>query len=263
MHTRRPIPVVHLDDDEEVLAAAKRASEAARPGIRVETTTDPEVALGLIPVADCVVTEYAVAGTDGLAFLEAVRALDPDLPVVFFTGRESAEVAAAFDHGATDYLRKSADAGQYTLLANRIVNLVAGYRAGRTAREATAQVARLCDRLGEGYVSVGSDWTVRYLDSVAAALLCDESPEPGGSFWALLGDLEGRDRSALETAMADRRPTALDRYVEVRAYPSGEGLSVYCRDVTRERDLDFDPAVPGESGVTAYLGDVQRPSRGL
>jgi len=44
---------------------------------------------------------------NGLEFLEVVRADDPNLPFILFTGKGSEAVASdAFSAGATDYLQK-------------------------------------------------------------------------------------------------------------------------------------------------------------
>jgi CheY-like chemotaxis protein len=246
MNIARPISVVHLDDDPELLRVTKRSVELAQPDLTVRPTTNAEAALGMLPAVDCIITDYVMHGIDGLQFLEAVRGVDLDLPVIFFTGRGSEDVAAeAFELGVTDYLHKSIGGQQYALLGNRVVNLVERHRAAQVAAQATSQVNRIYDRIGEAYISVGPDWTVRYLNSAAEALLVTgEEFEPGRCFWELFTDADAESRRDLEAAMQGRSPTTfdtyvldLDRWLEVRAYPSPEGLSVYVRDVTGEIDL--------------------------
>ncbi|MCX6030097.1 MAG: PAS domain S-box protein [Chloroflexi bacterium] len=57
---------------------------------------------------DVVLSDFNILGFDGLAVLDAVRAVDPTVPVVIVTGTGSEEVAAeAIKRGAADYVLKS------------------------------------------------------------------------------------------------------------------------------------------------------------
>ncbi|HEY0784822.1 MAG TPA: ATP-binding protein [Acidobacteriaceae bacterium] len=56
---------------------------------------------------DLILADYALPDFDGLAALEAARALDPHLPFVFISGRVGEEVAIeSLQRGATDYVLK-------------------------------------------------------------------------------------------------------------------------------------------------------------
>ncbi|WP_207590647.1 response regulator [Halomontanus rarus] len=84
------------------------------------------------PTIDCIVSDYDMPGTNGLEFLEAVRALDSDIPFILFTGKGSEEIASeAISAGVTDYLQKQTSPDQYLVLANRVRNAVESYRARR------------------------------------------------------------------------------------------------------------------------------------
>lgn len=57
---------------------------------------------------DCVLSDFNIRGYTGLAVFDAVRAIDPGLPVVILTGTGSEEMAvAAMKHGVADYILKS------------------------------------------------------------------------------------------------------------------------------------------------------------
>jgi PAS domain S-box-containing protein len=73
---------------------------------------------------------------NGIEFLRSVREIYPDLPFILFTGKGSEEVASeAISAGVSDYLQKESGTDQYTVLANRIANLVSQYRAVSAVEE--------------------------------------------------------------------------------------------------------------------------------
>lgn len=241
------IRIVHLDDDEGLLEVTRRSLENERPEMTVVSVTDPESALEAVPEADCIITDYAMDGMDGLEFLEAVRERDDDVPVVFFTGKGSQEVAAeAFRLGVTDYLRKSTGTQQYVVLGNRIANLVTKHRAETAATQAEDRIHRIYDRIGEAYFDVADDWSVSYLNSAAEALFVEGDYGYDQTLWELLDDPAAEVQSALAEAMEGRKPVSvdchvqpIDRWIELRAYPAPSGLSVFGHDVTEEVELEM------------------------
>ncbi len=59
-------------------------------------------------IYDVVLSDFNILGFEGLQVIEAVRAKNPDIPVVIFTGTGSEEIAVeAMKKGATDYVIKS------------------------------------------------------------------------------------------------------------------------------------------------------------
>ena len=131
------IEVLHVDDDPEF--AELTAEFLEREDDRFAVETAPGVAAGLDRLAkadyDCVVSDYDMPNSSGLDFLETVRERHPKLPFIVLTGKGNEAVASeAISMGVTDYLRKRTGTDQYTLLADRIKNAVATYRAERTRR---------------------------------------------------------------------------------------------------------------------------------
>ena len=240
---RNVVRVVHIDDDEAVLDVTKRSLEREHPQMEVEGYLDAQEALDHLDGADCIVTDYQMDDMDGLEFLEAVREDHPKVPVIFFTGRGSEEVASeAFRLGVTDYLQKGVGSQQYVVLGNRVSNLVTKHRAEQAAERAEERVQSIYDRIGEGYIAVNTDWQVTYLNRAAETLLVEGEFDYGSdvTIWELLG----RDDAVEETireAMTERKPRSvdcnipdLDRWLELRAYPSSDGLSVFLEDLTEE-----------------------------
>jgi PAS domain S-box-containing protein len=126
--------------------------------LSVETASDADDAMERLDGErfDCIVSDYEMPGRDGIAFLEAVREDDPDIPFVLYTGQGSESVAGdAISAGATDYLRKSAGTDQFTILANRIRNAVEQYRATRRAADLD-RVRALVSTVNQALVRAGS-----------------------------------------------------------------------------------------------------------
>lgn len=263
--------VLHLDDDEDLLEITKRSLERDHPEMRIETLTDQSAALELVSEVDAIITDYVMDGMDGLEFIEAVREREGDLPVVFFTGRGSQEVAAeAFRLGVTDYLQKSAGSQQYVVLGNRVANLVAKHRAEQAANRAAQRIHRIYDRIGEAYLDVASDWSVTYLNSAAEAILVDGEFEYDQDLWTLLGGANEEVVGELERSMEERKPVSvdcfvpnIDRWLEVRAYPSPSGLSVFAHDVTDEMELEMtrEQLDVAESKFRTLREKISRPPR--
>jgi PAS domain S-box-containing protein len=129
---RSGIRVLHVDDDEGFCSMASELLGRQHEALSVETVHDAETALSRLAEGsfDCVVSDYDMPGSDGLELLRRVRAEHGDVPFVFFTGKGSEEIAgAAISAGVTDYLRKGTGTDRYSLLANRVVNAVGGWRA--------------------------------------------------------------------------------------------------------------------------------------
>jgi PAS domain S-box-containing protein len=127
------IEVLHVDDDSGFRGLVAEYLEQESDAIAVETAGSAAAGIEYLREqgADCVVSDYEMPETDGLEFLEAVRADHPELPFVLFTGKGSEEIASeAISAGVTDYLQKRGPE-QLSVLARRVENAVAQYRAER------------------------------------------------------------------------------------------------------------------------------------
>jgi len=130
--TTGTIHALHVDDDSAFVEMVKTFLERKREDINV--TTETAVGDGIETLRektiDCVISDYEMPEQDGLDFLELVRDDHPDLPFILFTGKGDEEIASeAITAGVTEYLQKGTGTDQYTVLANRVENLVEKYRA--------------------------------------------------------------------------------------------------------------------------------------
>ncbi|QPV61496.1 PAS domain S-box protein [Halosimplex litoreum] len=148
--TPTTIRVLHVDDDPDLSALVASALEREDDRFDVTTATSPDEGLDVLADerVDCVVSDYDMPGTNGIEFLERVRADHPDLPFVLYTGKGSEEVASdAISAGVTDYLQKGTGTDQYALLANRIDNAVSAARSQRALTERNRRLETLISNL--------------------------------------------------------------------------------------------------------------------
>jgi PAS domain S-box-containing protein len=125
------LSILHVDDDPDLrdlvklqLEREENAIECAVhtegcPAAALDRIRDPETAL------DCVISDYNMPKMNGIEFLRAVRESHPELPVLLFSGEETADIAAEIvEAGLTDYLRKGYGVDQYTMLIRRVSHAV-------------------------------------------------------------------------------------------------------------------------------------------
>jgi DNA-binding NtrC family response regulator len=148
----RDLVVIHVDDEPRFSKLVASYLERTDARFDVLTATSPVAGLDALTDhdIDCVVSDYDMPGTNGLEFLEAVRADYPDLPFIFYTGKGSEEVASeAITAGVTDYLQKDANTEHYEVLANRITNVVDQYHANRAAERTQRRLWELAGKTND------------------------------------------------------------------------------------------------------------------
>ena len=107
--------ILIVDDDAEARERLRQALQGSGDGWEARQATSAKEALALVTDADvaCVLLDYRLPDTDGLACLRELRRLRPDVPVVMVTGLGSEAVAVeAMKLGAADYVVKHATDAQ-------------------------------------------------------------------------------------------------------------------------------------------------------
>ncbi|MDZ5811309.1 GAF domain-containing protein [Halorubrum sp. AD140] len=232
-----PRRVLFVDD--EPGAADLAATHVARlvDGVETLTRTSPEDALAAVESerVDCVVSDFDMPGRDGLELLTRVRAVDPGIPFVLFTGKGSEEIASeAISAGVTDYLQKGAGRDRYEMLANSVENALDRRRAERDLREVNAKVTAIHEFAAEVSAAETVDEVFDRVVDAAQEILAF-------------------DRCVSARRRGDRLvPASLSESVtedEVREFALGEGVvgTTAAEERTMVIDnLSVDPADPNE-----------------
>lgn len=178
------IRVLHVDDDPRFGELVQELLGKQSDRIAVVSETCAREGLDLIRGTqqriDCIVSDYEMPEMDGIAFLDAVRQEDPDLPFILFTGKGSETIASdAIASGATDYLQKSVGVEQFELLANQIENAVNRYQAQRE-RE---RVYQALETATQGIGILDDEGTYLYLNEAYASLYGRTPEEMSGEHW--------------------------------------------------------------------------------
>jgi PAS domain S-box-containing protein len=135
-----------------------------------------------------------------------------------------------------------------TILEHRLGEAT-GHGADSAATLVDMQVYDLLDTLGEACYTVDEHWRISALNRTAEALWGEFHDQlvginPRKEFPQVVGAPANRE---LMAAMRERRPVAfeycipaLDRWFDVRAYPSGTGLTLFLRDSTTRKQAEIE-----------------------
>ncbi len=219
-------------------------------GYQVETAVDGFATLDVLRQRkpDLLVTDVMMPGLDGFGVLSVIRE-DPrlrDLPVIMLSARAGEEAQIeGFEAGADDYLIKPFSARE--LLAR----VAATLKLSRLRRESAAAIqasearsAAVLEGMTEACVLVDPAFRVVQFNRETLRLdIGFASDAVGRTLWDAWPELEHSEQGALlRAAQQERTPAELDvhraksggsdMWFEMRAYPSGPGLAIFCRDVT-------------------------------
>ncbi|KPN29201.1 bacterioopsin transcriptional activator [Halolamina pelagica] len=196
------IRVLHVDDDPDLGELVALSLEREDDRLSVATATSPDDAIDVLGAQDidCVVSDYDMPETDGIEFLETVRADFPDLPFILYTGKGSEEVASeAISAGVTDYLQKEGGTSQYAVLANRITNAVEQYRSTRALEASQKRLSLFFEQSPLGVVEWTEEFEFARLNEAAEEILgYDESELLGEPVEKIVSD---SDQETVETVV--------------------------------------------------------------
>ncbi|WP_435363792.1 ATP-binding protein [Haloarchaeobius sp. DYHT-AS-18] len=130
---QKTIHVLHVDPDTTLSTTLRERFDTEYSDFTVETATSIEEAtahLGQHEHFDCVVSENELPDGDWKDLLREVQSWSPTVPFVLFSKNAREElILDAISAGVTEYVHKHDGNVQFDILANRIRNVVAQYRA--------------------------------------------------------------------------------------------------------------------------------------
>ncbi|WP_434522516.1 ATP-binding protein [Halorubrum sp. AS12] len=190
-----PVRVLLADGDDRFAAALGDALDRSPGNATIRRVRDHAAAATAVESEsyDCVVTEYAIVGTEngedrggrdrteiddaesGLDVLRRARDRDSTIPVFLVTDAGSERIAAAaVDAGATGYVRKGESAGSTErvaeAVAERICRAVTANRSDAETLPFGEDRFEVLDRMADGFVAVDDEDAITYLNAQAAAL---------------------------------------------------------------------------------------------
>ena len=197
------------------------------------------------------ILDWMLPGRSGVELCRELRTQpDGDEPYIWLiTGRSDTKaLEEALEAGANDYLLKPVDAGRLNLRLSVAERQIRGLAERNESRAALRDYARnmtgILENTTDGFLALDSDWRFIYVNPKASTLLdCSRDELLGESFWKkfpkVCGSLFETDYrkkmsegSALEFEATDATGSC---WFEVHAYPSGQGISVFFRDINRRK----------------------------
>jgi PAS domain S-box-containing protein len=200
---------------------------------------------------DLVLADYSLPQFSGLEALKIVREMKVRIPFILVTGMKNEEIAVeCLKEGADDYILKSS----LRRLPGAIQNALEKQRAEREnerleeeLRRSQKQMHTIFESITDAFFSVNKSWYVMYLNPRSDAFLVkmnkrredlwgknwwDEFPAPNDSvaYKAL-----HRAMDAHEFAEYEEYNPALDSWLQVRAYPTEDGLAIYMQDISERK----------------------------
>jgi len=247
------IHVLYVNDDGDFAELAQTKLRNISSDFDVTAVGTIEAALDLLAnsAIDCVVTSYSLPDGTGIDLLDRLQAEQDERPTILFTGRGSERIASeATQAGVSDYVPVHAGQNSFELLASRIQTLTEAARKQAAAERLSDRFQRTLERATDGIYAVDNEWRIEYInekmakrvnrdpDAVVGAVIWEEFPSIVGT------ELEEKYRTAMETgdpvSFEQYLGEPLDYWVEIRAFPDDDGLTVFSQETTAERERELE-----------------------
>jgi PAS domain S-box-containing protein len=246
LNEKRPIRVLHVDDEPSLLKIAKQLLETEGQ-FQMDTASTAEEALEKMKkeTYDAVVSDYQMSGKDGLELLKDLRQNGSTVPFIIFTGKGREEIAIkALNLGADRYLDKNGDPETvYCELAHAINEAVERKRAQEKIRESEERFRLLFDNMAVGVALVDRDGFVVAANQAQCSFLGYARGELIGMHFS--DYLSGHDLERGLVLLREMMEGKRDNYTADRKYKRKDGVLVWGRSSWS--------AVRNEEGEFRYL----------
>lgn len=160
-------------DDEPYIRDICRIFLCSQGDIQVDTADSAEAALEMHAREqyDAIVSDYLMAGMDGIDLLRHLRTKGDDTPFIIFTGKGREEVAIqALNAGADFYIQKGGDPkAQFVELTHKIRHAVARKRAERAAVTAATVWERTFDAVPDMIALIDCEYRIMRVNAALAS----------------------------------------------------------------------------------------------
>jgi PAS domain S-box-containing protein len=243
--------ILLLEDDSSDAELIQR--ELAGGGLafameRVEDEPSFRRALELEPTL--ILADYHLPTFSGMEALEIVKGLGSRVPLILVSGTLGEEAAVeCVKQGATDYVSKDRLARLVPAVTRALRDVESDRERRRLEEEverAERQVAHILDHMPAGFFTLDPELRFTYVNRAvekvwrrsAVTLL-------GSSIVEAFPEIQGTELGSLaahppidEPKFFEAYYPARDAWIEVHAYPTEDGFSVYFRDVTEEHRVE-------------------------
>ena len=200
------------------------------------------------------ILDWMLPGRSGVDLCRELRTQPngDEMYIWLITGRSDTKaLEEALEAGANDYLIKPVDAGRLNVrlsVAERQIRAMSDRNESRAAlRDYARNMTGILENTTDGFLALDSDWKCIYVNPKAASLLdCSRDELLGESFWKKFPKVQGSlIESDFRRKMAEGNAVEFEatdvtgnRWFEVHAYPSGQGISVFFRDINRRKTTE-------------------------
>jgi PAS domain S-box-containing protein len=222
LNEKKPIRVLHVDDELGLLKVAKQCLEMQGP-FQVDTASSVEEALEKLKKEkyDAVVSDYLMPGKDGLEFLKELRGKGNRTPFIMFTGKGREEVAIrALNLGANQYLNKTGEPETvYTELAHSITELAKARKAEQELLDSEERFRNLFENANDGLVFVDLSGRIMDINQKLVHMAERTKEDVVGKSFLELGLISSKDVPALVDRL---RQNAMGKPTESFEFEIGE-----------------------------------------
>jgi len=116
------------------------------------------------------------------------------------------------------------------------------YDAKEKAEDAAARITTIFESTTDCVLLIDRNWSISYLNDRAKAQISEDRDLIGMSLWHAFPDTDTGTEERIRKAMSEQRPAFCEAFFplraswrEINAFPSGEGLAVFSRDITAHK----------------------------
>lgn len=221
---------------------------------------------------DLILSDNSLPQFDATEAVQIVRKSFPHLPFILVTGTVNEEfVISIMKLGIDDYILKD----RLTRLPSAIKSALEKKQTEQEKKQAEQKLIEseykyrsMIERISDGFFALDNNWNFQFVNVVAANLFKRTPAElVGKNIWkefpeTIGGPIHDFFQQAFKTQKEmfyEGFSQLFQRWAQISAYPSSEGLVVYYRDVTEKKEADL----ALEKGKEQYKEMVERITDGF